>query len=533
MSRDFDAGDGSSQIHIDYAPPSAERDPPYVGIGISQIREGRNSGYREVFNTWIPPELARKIAGEILARARAAEDAGAPVVVADMMIELGLGLTALDDLRKLLEERAEGEPVLCYVSWPDDTMREKAAAYFTTRKLALQWGDDWNDAPYEHNAGSPYPAREGEDWEIWRVEFRASWDSLRSPECFARDGNSWISVQDINQRKAQPWLRDVDSKIRVWAGTPMREVIDLLRKLNLEPSEPERYPSQSEDTSAVGDLRVPVEHLRRRAAELGIILGDASPVQLTRLFMALGASVEAAAAAVAQLVGATERTADAIARAAAAAGIQIFEEEVEHDLRAATAALAGSEVVVLGTVGVDGTSLPDRMLRGTAGEPLTAGERVAVGPDGLIWRALTPAEHAQRLIDRYGQRHQPLMFDAEIPTEHPLVGEELGHVFAVEDGAPTRRIDLEITGRVFGAVGASVWLSLFVVIDPPPTEGERSALCLRLAQTFGALRVRRRDYSGEQLWVLQSGRIDHVGRMIDAPGGGQPVRVLPGGDSDR
>ena len=29
-------------------------------------------------------------------------------------------------------------------------------AYFTPLPLTEQWGDDWNDAPYEHNAGIPY-----------------------------------------------------------------------------------------------------------------------------------------------------------------------------------------------------------------------------------------------------------------------------------------------------------------------------------------------------------------------------------------
>ena len=37
--------------------------------------------------------------------------------------------------------------VLCYVDAP--------WAYFTTRRLSEQWGDDWDDAPYEHNAGTP------------------------------------------------------------------------------------------------------------------------------------------------------------------------------------------------------------------------------------------------------------------------------------------------------------------------------------------------------------------------------------------
>lgn len=37
---------------------------------------------------------------------------------------------------------------LCYV--------KGSFAYFTTQELSKQWGDDWNDAPYEHNAGEPY-----------------------------------------------------------------------------------------------------------------------------------------------------------------------------------------------------------------------------------------------------------------------------------------------------------------------------------------------------------------------------------------
>ena len=37
------------------------------------------------------------------------------------------------------------EPVLCYID-------QHKRAYFTTQALSKQWGDDWNDAPYEQNA---------------------------------------------------------------------------------------------------------------------------------------------------------------------------------------------------------------------------------------------------------------------------------------------------------------------------------------------------------------------------------------------
>lgn len=62
-----------------------------------------------------------------------------------------------------------------------------------------QWGDDWDDAPYEHNAGYPYE----ED----------GYDLIKVPVCFAYyckfpcdygGGNSPFSVDDINSG-AVPW----------------------------------------------------------------------------------------------------------------------------------------------------------------------------------------------------------------------------------------------------------------------------------------------------------------------------------------
>ena len=42
------------------------------------------------------------------------------------------------------------------------------SAYFTPLAMEDQWGDDWDDAPYEHNAGSPCdPEDEDEDEDDW------------------------------------------------------------------------------------------------------------------------------------------------------------------------------------------------------------------------------------------------------------------------------------------------------------------------------------------------------------------------------
>lgn len=89
------------------------------------------------------------------------------------------------------------EPILCYVydCW----------AYFTTQSLDKQWGDDWDDAPYEHNAGRPYyPYKEkGEDWDIIRVAWEGPFDT---PDMY--HANSPWSVKTINQG-AVPWLTNV------------------------------------------------------------------------------------------------------------------------------------------------------------------------------------------------------------------------------------------------------------------------------------------------------------------------------------
>lgn len=121
------------------------------------------------------------------------------------------------------------DPVLCYVSgWQ---------AYFTTRELSEQWGDDWNDAPYEHNAGTPYgPSKsfsrlvdgvwssgtqyDGDrpGWTITRVVFDGQgWQTPSEGHI-----NSPYSVQDINA-SAVPWLWNPETRKAIPAGTKLSE----------------------------------------------------------------------------------------------------------------------------------------------------------------------------------------------------------------------------------------------------------------------------------------------------------------------
>lgn len=131
------------------------------------------------------------------------------------------------------------EFVLCYIDAP--------WAYFTTQPLEDQWGDDWDDAPYEHNAGAPYdpprpdlPAEERANlfphawlpdgtprWRIKRVAFDGdfitpSYEYLNSP---------W-SVQRINRGEIA-WLRPApwsDHAVVIYAGTTLSDFIGAVQR---------------------------------------------------------------------------------------------------------------------------------------------------------------------------------------------------------------------------------------------------------------------------------------------------------------
>lgn len=102
-------------------------------------------------------------------------------------------------------------------------------AYFTSQELSKQWGDDWNDAPYEHNAGCPYlPHGEPEEtsWEIIKVAF---YGNLVQP-CEGHLNRSF-SVEQINQGHIA-WLRDAygSSGVSIQAGVDIPTFIALVEK---------------------------------------------------------------------------------------------------------------------------------------------------------------------------------------------------------------------------------------------------------------------------------------------------------------
>ena len=114
---------------------------------------------------------------------------------------------------------------LCYI--------DRNFAYFTTQELSKQWGDDWNDAPYEHNASEPYGPIMDSDynedgtpkWEIYKVAY--DYCGAETPAELA-GSNSRYSVEAINN-KLIPWLTKYPDK-KLYAGASVEEFITFIEE---------------------------------------------------------------------------------------------------------------------------------------------------------------------------------------------------------------------------------------------------------------------------------------------------------------
>ena len=123
-------------------------------------------------------------------------------------------------------------PRLHFKDYPNpDYIEEKQEkyAYFTPINLDKQWGDDFNDAPYEHNAGIPYDDYYDEnnkkiEFEIIRIPFYFNYHA-KYP-CDWGGCNSPFSVQDIN-RGVVSWiyLSKKDEYDTLFAGDSIEKFI--------------------------------------------------------------------------------------------------------------------------------------------------------------------------------------------------------------------------------------------------------------------------------------------------------------------
>ncbi len=121
-------------------------------------------------------------------------------------------------------------------------------AYFTPIPLEEQWGDDWNDAPYEHNAEIPYDdivtkthnrngleiVDEREFYDIIQIPFAIRSYSYKLPRDYGYY-NSPFSVDMINSG-AVAWIYDpADGKMKnmtaINAGCTIYEFLKKLERI--------------------------------------------------------------------------------------------------------------------------------------------------------------------------------------------------------------------------------------------------------------------------------------------------------------
>ena len=132
---------------------------------------------------------------------------------------------------------------LCYVDDNSEYPGGDLTLYFTELDdVTKQWGDDWDDAPYEHNAGTPYehdynqPEQGVENGrgiypriKIYTIMVTGG-HNIMTPR--SKQLNSPYTVEDIN-KGVVPWLTIMNKKdkaVYVKAGTTLRDTLKALSK---------------------------------------------------------------------------------------------------------------------------------------------------------------------------------------------------------------------------------------------------------------------------------------------------------------
>jgi len=117
--------------------------------------------------------------------------------------------------------------------------KQEFYAYFTPLDLSEQTGDDWNDTPYEYNAGEPYDSQYKEkdinghwiEYTIIKIPFYVDhdeWDT-KFPKDYGTYGNSPFCVDDINAGVV-PWIYNKSNRLTIHAGVSPEE---FLNKINI------------------------------------------------------------------------------------------------------------------------------------------------------------------------------------------------------------------------------------------------------------------------------------------------------------
>lgn len=131
---------------------------------------------------------------------------------------------------------------MCDQPNPDFKINEKEFIAYFTPAMDEQWGDDWDDAPYEHNAGTPYDDiwvdGVGTKIEILKIPFVVKSYNFRLPSEIGFGGNSPFAVADINHG-AVAWIYDAVSNkakskyVAIHGGDDIETFADKLDKIRV------------------------------------------------------------------------------------------------------------------------------------------------------------------------------------------------------------------------------------------------------------------------------------------------------------
>ena len=120
----------------------------------------------------------------------------------------------------------------------DDLVAYGLRLFFTEADLSKQWGDDWDDAPYNCNAGRPYDVTDYKDkdgkWNQTRhtiLVLNISIDNKHCPTMPEEYGgyNSLFSVETINQG-ACAWMFFGKDCEPIYAGATPLDVFERIGK---------------------------------------------------------------------------------------------------------------------------------------------------------------------------------------------------------------------------------------------------------------------------------------------------------------
>lgn len=128
-------------------------------------------------------------------------------------------------------------------------------AYFTPIELSEQNGDDWNDTPYEYNAGEPYDVDYDKDnhannYTIIKIPFCPKSYNVMFPRDWGHYENSPFCINDINSG-AVAWIYDYNYNMKksvvIHAGVSPEKFRDSLKEIEMNNPGWTYYSNDDED----------------------------------------------------------------------------------------------------------------------------------------------------------------------------------------------------------------------------------------------------------------------------------------------